>query len=81
MLFLLLFLLLWLAWKLRVLVRFFMFVLRLYHVWCWSTIAAAVRSKMTKGSRRCCGRRLCLQLVEHFVDMPLLSNRTRPAGW
>lgn len=84
MLFLLLLLWFLLAcWKLLVLVRFFMFVLRLYHVGYWPTIAAAAaRSKMAQGSRRC-GRRSCLQLVEHFVDLPLLSNCTdlaRPAG-
>lgn len=77
MLFLFLLLLLWFllaCWKLLVLVRFFMFVLRLYHVGYWLTIAAAaVPSKMAQGSRRC-GRRSCLQLVEHFVDLPLLSN-------
>ena len=76
MLFLFLLLLLWFllaCWKLLVLVRFFMFVLRLYHMWYWSTIAAAVRSKMAQGGRRC-GRCSCLQLVEHFVDLPLLSN-------
>jgi len=74
-LFLLLLLWLWLAWELLVLVRFFRFVLRLYHMWYWSTIAAAVRSKMAQGGRRC-GRRSCLQLVEHFVDLPLLCYRT-----
>ena len=80
MLFLFLLLLLWLlfllaCWKLLVVVRFFRFVLRLYHMWYWSTIAAAVRSKMAQGGRRR-GRRSCLQLVEHFVDLPLLCYRT-----
>jgi len=80
MLFLLLWL--WMAWKLLVLVRFLRFVLRLNHMWLyWSTIAA-VRSKMAQGSRRC-GRRSCLQLVEHFVRSAavMLSNRASGGWW
>ena len=78
MLFLFLLLLLWFLLacrKLLIVVLFFRFVLRLYHMCYWSTIAGAVRSKMAEGGRRR-GRRSCLQLVEHFVDLPLLCYRT-----